>query len=42
MIKIRFEGHDFLAPNPSEKFCRNLYGDIWKWPFDAGLLPHRK
>lgn len=41
-IKIQFEGHDFISPNQPEKCCCNQYGDIWQWPYDVGLLSHRK
>lgn len=40
MTKVCFENHDFLAPNQPEKYCQDLYGDIWKWPADAGLRTH--
>ncbi len=41
-IRIRFEEHEFWAPNQPEGYCRDQYGDIWQWPADAGKRTHGK
>lgn len=38
--QICFEGYNFYAPNQPESYCRNIYGDIYRWPEDAGLWTH--
>ena len=37
---MNFENHEFWVPNLPEKYCENLYGDIWHWPADAGETAH--
>lgn len=39
-IRICFEDHAFAAPNQPEGYCRDQYGDIWRWPADAGKRTH--
>lgn len=40
LTKMNFENHEFWVPNLPEKYCENLYGDIWHWPADAGETVH--
>lgn len=37
---ISFEGHDFAAPSKPEEFLKMEYGDIYRWPSDAGQTAH--
>ena len=37
---ISFEGHDFAAPFKPEEFLKMEYGDIYRWPSDAGQTAH--
>lgn len=38
--RIAYEGYEFWAPKKPEKYCRDQFGDIWKWPADAGIKTH--
>lgn len=38
--KMRFENYYFWTPHLSERYCQNVYGDIWHWPADAGKTSH--
>lgn len=40
LIRIKFENHEFWAPGLPERYCQNIYGDIWHWPEDAGKTSH--
>lgn len=39
-IRMKFENHEFWAPSLPERYCQNIYGDIWHWPADAGKTSH--
>ena len=40
VTRISFEGHDFAAPSKPEEFLKMEYGDIYRWPSDAGQTAH--
>lgn len=40
LVTRQFEMNDFKTPYNSEGYLRNLYGDIYQWPVDAGISSH--
>lgn len=41
LVKIDFEDCAFWAPGNSEAYLKELYGNIWQWPEDAGRQMHK-
>ncbi len=42
LCRKKYEDYSFLMPRDSESFLKVEYGDIYRWPYDAGCAKHGK